>query len=850
MNENKFSARADPDALLAAINSKKKKTRGGRLYLFFGMAPGVGKTYAMLLAAQEAKKSGANLAIGVVETHGRIETQSLADGIEIIPKHELEHRGVILKEMDLDAILKRRPSIVLVDELAHTNAPGSRHTKRWQDVFELLDAGIDVYSTLNVQHLESRKDAVLQIANVSVRETVPDILLDRAHQIQLVDISVPDLLKRLKEGKIYLGDRADIAAQNFFKEDKLTALREIALRVTAEKVDNDLKSFTTERESGSSWPTSERLMVAVAPHHQSEILIRATRKMAYNLEAPWIAINVSNNAFMSEQEQATLQKNLNLARNLGAEILTITDTNVVEALIRTAVQRDVSQIVVGRSSPNWLKKITHGGTTLEKLIKYSNISLCIVGDEPPLKSAKFFDVFSYLEQHTSWESYAKALAFTLLITAVNSLLASWIGYRAVGFFFLLGVLILGLSLPIGPILIVSVLTALIWDFFFVPSVGTFSIREPEDFFMCISYVVAALATGVLTRRIKYHQEILFEREARSQILRQIVADLSFNTAKQMISSTTKRIGIFLGGASDVVLAKKDGSLGLFSEQSLELSNEKSGMAVAKWALDNNKIAGLFTDTLASADALYIPLKASTSTVGVLAFQAKKRSALSGEDMDFLALAAKILATFIEKEQLRKSSLKTERLAESEKLHQSLLKLMAEEAKSGNKANIDNFLLASRLSIGIYPLNKEAIDPHQLVIEAQQRITNLLREHTVSIKAPSHLPLIYVDQQLLFQAFANVLLNSTLSSPSGTPINIEIESNRYYIKFIIRDHGAHLPQAELGRLFDRKNDKSGLALAIAKGIIRAHGGKISAANHPDGGLIVSFEIPLPKQTSPD
>ncbi|HXW59966.1 MAG TPA: DUF4118 domain-containing protein, partial [Myxococcota bacterium] len=556
---------------METLKKREKKKRGGRLYLFLGMAPGVGKTYAMILAAQEAKKSGLDVVVGVVETHGRKETEALLVGLSIIPKINIEYRGIAMPEMDLDAILLRKPRIAVVDELAHTNVPGSRHAKRWQDVYEILDAGIDVFSTLNVQHLESRKETVEQIVGITVRETVPDSVLDRAHQIRLIDLSPQDLLRRLKEGKVYLGDRAQLAAENFFKEDRLTALREISLRLMAEKVDYDLQSYSADRGLEEAWPVTERLLVVVGSDSSSEALIRATRKLAFNLEAPWIAAYVDTGAPINEQEQERIGKNLNLARSLGAEITTIVDPDQAGALARLILQKNITQLVISRTSRKFFS-IFGAKTLFEKLLKLVDVDIHFVGKQKADFKTDRTYFWEILRPKSGIAAYLKAGAFIAALTIINLLLTPVIGYRAAGFIFLLGNLLFGLLVSFGPMLFLAFTAALVWAILFIPEIGSFKIRTTEDIFMVASFFVAALASGILTSRIQLHQRILASREARSKILFEISQEISNNVAKDvMIGSVAKKLCQLLKGYCDVMLARRDGSLRPISTERMKLN---------------------------------------------------------------------------------------------------------------------------------------------------------------------------------------------------------------------------------------------------------------------------------------
>jgi two-component system, OmpR family, sensor histidine kinase KdpD len=614
--------RPNPDALLKAIKKEEAQAARGKLRVFLGMAAGVGKTYAMLKAAQDRLKEGVNVIAGVVETHGRTETEALLTGLQIIPKKEIDYRGTSLQEMDLDAILARKPGLVLVDELAHTNAPGSRHPKRWQDVDELLATGIDVYTTINVQHLESRKDAVEGITGIVIRETVPDSILERAAQVDLIDLSPADLLKRLREGKVYLGEKAQLALENFFKEDRLTALREIALRLTAERVDVELQGMAALLERRTAWNTNERLMVAVSPSPHSERNIRATRRLAFTLGAPWIAAYIDTGVMLNDPDRTNLSKNLDLARELGGEVVTTTDPNLAEALQRLARQKNVSHLVMGRPYRHWWRELTNRGTLLDRLVRQnSEVDVHVIRVEKESgQRRKHKSVPGFGSPLTSY-----AYVFTLILTVmlISFGLQPLIGYRAVGFLFLLAVLILSLFMSIGPILFAAVLSALLWDYLFIPPPGTFFIRQPEDVAMTIVYFLVALIAGTLTHRMRSRERLLRREEERLQVLYELVREIAGSgRRKDYLQNVTTRLGKYLNGHCGVLLKDEQGDLVPSTPlPGGEPLNEKN-QAVARWALDNGKPAGWSTDTLASAEALYLPLRDSAGPVGIFIFQPK------------------------------------------------------------------------------------------------------------------------------------------------------------------------------------------------------------------------------------
>lgn len=879
----------DPDALLRAITREESRSKTGKLRLFFGMAAGVGKTYAMLKAAQEAKEDGADLVVAVVETHGRAETNRLLQGLEIIPRKKIQYRDVALEEMDIDAVLARKPTLALVDELAHTNVPGSRHPKRWQDVIELLDAGIDVFTTLNVQHIESRKEAVEAITGITIRETVPDSLLERANQITLIDITPSELLERLSEGKIYLGERAEKAAENFFKEDKLTALRELALRLTAEKVDHELQGMMSSNGSPSQWKTSERLMVAISHSPLSQKLIRATRRISFSLEASWIAVHVDTGATLSPEENAQLTKNLSLARELGGEVVTTTDMDIASALKRIARQRNITQLIVGRPTRRWFRDTLHGGTLLEQLARErGTFDLHVLRSdetEIPTQSFKASTVFE-----AGPLAYAAAIGIILAIALISSLFVPIVGYRAVGFLLLLGVLGLSLFVSMGPIITSALLSALIWDYFFIPPFGTFHISEPDDIVMCLIYLCAAGITGTLTHRIRARERMLRLREQRTETLYEVAQILANRQNRAaFLPEVMEEVNRIMNANCSVLCTKPNGELDHLAFPPLSMFSQEKELAVAEWAFRNSKPAGRSTDTLPSANGLYLPLIGKTSTVGVLAFFPIQTRDLHKDEENLLQAITQQLAVTLERELFHEQSLLTERLQESERLHQTILDSVSHELRtpmtaiSGAAAAlqhsqtmnditirneivqqlivnaerlnrvVSNLLDMSRLSSGTYTLKTDWHDINDVIAVTLDASRVVLSEHKVITKLGDALPLVKIDHQLFEQALSNLLVNAALYTPSGTHIEIATVIDKGMLKISVCDNGPGIAPDALPNIFDKfyrvpgtPAGGSGLGLAIVKGIIEAHHGTVEAANCPEGGACFTIRITVDKQ----
>jgi two-component system sensor histidine kinase KdpD len=876
--------RPNPDALLAAIQSEAARKTRGRLKVFLGMCPGVGKTYAMLEAAQREWKNGRDLVVGYVETHGRQDTDALAAGLPAIARKELTHRDLLLAEMDLDAVLARRPQIALVDELAHTNAPGSRHPKRWQDVNELLDAGIDIYTTLNVQHLESRADTVRQITGAEIRETVPDSLLDLA-EIELVDLPPADLIDRLKSGKVYLGERATSAAQNFFREGNLTALRELALRLVADHVSVDTQEFHRTQPEPGAWKTGHRLLVAVSSSPLSESLIRWTRRMADSLKCPWLAVHVESSRPLDDAAQSRLEKHLALARTLGAEVIDTTDDNLARGLLRIAQQNNVSQIIVGKpSASNWFEW-WRAGRLLRHLTRESgNIDLQVVraektGNAPPPPRWRW-------RPRLNWKQYAFAAGILAAVALVNALLAQFTGPRVPGFVFLLTVVLLALVLERGPVLFVGAASALVWDYFFLPPKFTFIISSTEDGMLFGMYFVIAIVLGQQVARIRAQELAERLREERATALYQLTRELAqAGTRDEVVWQLIAEVGRIFSAAAAVVLPEVK-SLRAHPDSSLVLTDKE--LNVAEWAFRNRQAAGKFTDNLPGSDNLHLPLTTERAVVGVLSIHLPLAT-LPLARRDLLEACARQAALVLDRVALRAASEQSKLVAESERLSNTLLSSISHElrtplaaitsaasALAGSKTPdpdfnrsmiseiqeasarlnrlVGNLLDVTRLDSGHVRPKLDWCDVGDLV---QTTIRTLQRELTgreVKMEIAENLPLAKLDFTLMQQALTNLLLNVVAHTPAKTPILLQVRRENGHLILSVADSGPGLPPELLPRIFDkfvRAPDApaggSGLGLAIVKGFVEAHGGQIAAANRPGGGAI--FSIYLPQTETP-
>jgi two-component system sensor histidine kinase KdpD len=647
----KDAHRPDPDALLASIQKNEARQQQGKLKIFFGMAAGVGKTYSMLQAARQILSEGVDVVIGYVETHGRVETDALLEGLTILPRMKVEYRGTFLEEMDLDAILARKPKNVLVDELAHTNVPGSRHAKRYQDVLELLDAGINVFTTVNVQHLESRADAVQQITGVIMRETIPDTIFDRADEIELVDITPDELLKRLAEGKVYVSDKAQFAAQRFFRRGNLSALREMSLRLTAQHVDQQLRDYMQLHQISGPYKSGERLLVAVGPSPMSAQLVRWTRHMASALQSSWFAVSVElPHRPLSPEAKTRQEKNLEMARELGAEIVMTTDTDLVSGIVRVAQQHNVAQIIVGKTHDSPVMKFFRRDSFVARLIKDSgDIDVHVVASD---KAQTVKPKGLRLAFSSAMRQYVYGLLTITSLAGICYFSLPLIGYQAVGLILLFCILLLALFIGRGPMLFSAAFSALLWDFFFIPPPFTLHITEPQDVLMLLMYFVMALILGTLTARIRSQQVSLQRREQQAMALYSLAREVvSATNIDEILVTAVKQLSQVFSAKIAILLTDQASPASLKLHPASTLTLNEKDRSVAAWVFDRRKPAGRFTDTLPMAEAYFIPLLTPSQTVGVIGVRTHRAEPLSIEQKALLETFSSQIASAIERMQL-------------------------------------------------------------------------------------------------------------------------------------------------------------------------------------------------------
>ena len=665
-------SRPDPEALLRLLRKEEEKERRGKLKIFFGMCAGVGKTYDMLKDAHEAQTKGVDVVIGYVETHKRPETEALLAGIPAIPRKALEYRGTSLEEMDLDAVLARKPKLVLVDELAHTNAPGSRHTKRFQDVLELLDNGIDVFTTLNVQHLESRAEAVGQITGTTVRETVPDSVFEAANEVEIIDISPDELLKRLAEGKVYTPERSSRAIENFFRTGNLTALREMSLRITAERVDRQLRDYMQRQRIPGPWKSGQRLVVGISPSPRSISLIRWARRLAYTMDASWVVVYVEPAAVSDEKEKDQLSKNVKLARELGAETIITSDEDIAGSLIRVAREQNASQIFIG--SPR-RRLFSRGSRLIDDLLRRNrDLDIYIVAREEETGQEKPRPLIPQIE--SGYVQYLLSSALVLLTALICFPLTPFLGgYRSVSLIILLAVSLLPLRMGPGPVLIGAAVGALAWDFFFIPPLFVFSIGRVDDLMMLGIYFIVAAVTGVLSARLRARDKAARQREARTSALFALAKDLSSaHSQDEVIKAAVANISKHFEADVAVFLGEADGDLSPVPHPASSLMPEAKEISVSAWVYWNEKPAGKDTETLPFAQATYYPISGPRYPLGVISVRLREDRKLGIDQESLLENFITQIASAIERELLNEYTKKSIVIEESERLYKNPVQL--------------------------------------------------------------------------------------------------------------------------------------------------------------------------------
>jgi two-component system sensor histidine kinase KdpD len=889
MNE----ARPDPDQLLAQVQAQEASARRGRLRIFFGACAGVGKTYAMLDAARNQRLSGTDVVVGYVEPHGRLDTERLLEGLERLPTLAVRYRGMVRQEFDLDAALARRPAILLVDELAHTNLaggePAPRHPKRWQDVEELLDAGINVWTTVNVQHLESLNDLVAQITGVRQRETLPDRVFDEANDIELIDLPPDDLLARLRAGKVYIPDEAATALERFFRTPNLMALRELALRRVADRVEAAARALPVDRSRARL--AGDRVMVAVGPDAQAEQLVRAGKRLADALDAEWTVVYVETPALLrlSEVERNRRIDVLRLAESLGAETVTLDGPTAAETLLEYAHTRNATRVLVGAPQRRGWRAWLRPSTSIQLLRSARGFDLTAIapGEQPAGRAAPRAGVSGPDTRPVHWERYAWALFTTFACTAVAFALYPRIELANLVMVYLLGVTVAALRFGRAPAVLTAVLNAVAFDFFFVPPRFSIAIADVQYLVTFVVMLIVALVIANLVASVRQQTRVAGARERRTALLYAMSRELAATRGiSSMARVAVRHVAEVFACQAVILLPDGDNKLSYPPDPPLEKSFRGADLAVAQWVADHGRRAGLGTDTLPAAAGLYVPLGDQERRLGVLAvLPANPRRVLLPEQSHLLETFAGQIGLAVERARLAESAEQATVVAERESLRNTLLASISHDLRTPlaviagagsalaendpaldaatrsrmarsveSKARemselVSNVLDLMRFESGQVSLRRDWQTLDDLVGTALQQI-GTLAQHPVALRIPAELPPLYVDATLVAQLFTNLFDNAAKYTPPGTHVWVSAVVDGAMVRVRVEDDGPGLPPGDPGRLFDkfqRGNGEGsivgvGLGLAICQAIVRAHGGQIEAQRRPEGGARFEFTLP--------
>jgi two-component system, OmpR family, sensor histidine kinase KdpD len=881
MNDSQ-DIRPDPDEILASIKKEEDLSKKGKLKIFFGMCAGVGKTYTMLRIAMADKIKGIDVVIGYVEPHSRKETMALIEGLELIPRKQINYKGTSLQEMDLDGIINRKPHIVLVDELAHTNAPGCRHTKRYQDVQEILDNGINVYTTVNVQHLESRSDTVSQITGITIRETLPDEIFETADEIELVDITPDELLERFAEGKVYTPERSKEAIHNFFRKGNITALREMSLRIVADRVDKQLKNYMQQKRIPGPWKSGMHLLAVIGPSPQSAKLIRWAKNLSYTMGASLTALHIETAMPLNTEQKEQLTRNLNLARQLGAEILTASGEDLVDTILSVARKENITHIIIGKPRHRNLYSLFTLGNFIQKLIRYSgNIDVYVMGSDIATDNRSMRQRLSFPAITSGIWQYIVASAIVLVLSAICFPFTEYLGYQTVSFILLFAVSILATFMGIGPIFVASTLSALLWNFFFIPPRFTIHIEKTEDALMFGMFFIIALVNGVLTSRVRRQEKLTRDREERTNALYQLTKGLAnARNMADLIEIAVKDIKKHFD--LDVVFILQDGYNHL-SEYSMGTSSKKllvNEISVAEWVFRHSRKAGKYTDTLPSNKFTFYPLTGNSIKPGVMAVI--HSGPLHGEKDEFWDTFLTQISNAVEREFLDELARKARFLDESDRLYKTLFNSISHELripvatimgasdslltslhpeevqtelsheiyKASKRLNrlIENLLNMSRLESGRITPKLDWCDIHDLINKVSENLQDELKPFRLHVVIPEDMPFVRIDFGLMEQVLHNLIYNATQYAPTATNIRVKAFYDNGIMTLQVMDRGPGFPKKEIPLIFNKfyriegsKPGGTGLGLSIAKGFVEAHKGTIIAENRQNGGANFTIKI---------
>lgn len=889
MTEDDFKTdgRPSPDALLENANREIR----GRLKIFLGAAPGVGKTYEMLMSGRARLAEGVDVVIGIVETHGRKETEALLEGFEIVPRVKVPYRGQALEEMDLDAILARRPALALVDELAHTNAPGSRHPKRYLDVQELLDRGIDVYTTLNIQHVESLNDVVAQITRIRVRETVPDSILDRADDVEVIDLTPDDLIKRLHEGKVYLPKTAKGAVENYFSPGNLTALRELALRRTAQRVDDQLLRHMQSHAIQGPWAAGERVLVCVDERMRGPALVRYAKRQADRLRAPWTALHIETprDLNLAEAEKDRIASTSRLTEQLGGEAVSLPGQDVSREILRYANANNFNHVIIGKSDKSRWRELVEGSVSHDLIRHAEGISIHVISgkerDETsprPVRTVETrrFDLFPYVV----------ASVYVAAAVLIGTLLSRVLDVRNIALVFLMAVLTSAVTAGLWPALFASIIGALAFNFFFLPPLYTLDIGDPESVIALGFFLGVAVIASNLTARVHRQAAAARQRARTTEDLYLFSRKLAgTGTLDDVLWATCHQIAAMLK-VRVVILLPEDDTISVKAGYPPDDTLVDADIAAARWAWEHNRPAGRGADTLPGAKRLYLPLRTGRMAIGVIGLDNdKKGPLLTPEQQRLFDALADQAAVAIERTQLVADVDRARLAAEADKLRSALLTSISHDLKTplagimgaagtmkdyagamseADRADllativeeserlnrfIANLLDMTRIETGATEPNLSLHYVGDIVGSALRRAQKIMSAHRVEIDIPTELPMVRLDPVLFEQVLFNLIDNAAKYAPAGSAIRIRAGLEGGALVLSVADEGPGIPPADLERVFDsfyrvRKTDQvragTGLGLSICRGFVEAMGGTIAASNGTDRtGAVFTIRMPL-------
>lgn len=876
--------RPSPDELLKLAEAEEASRQKGKLKIFLGYSAGVGKTYAMLETARRIAAEGVDLVVGYVEPHKRPETEALLGGLESLPKKAISYRHTVLYEVDVDAILSRRPKIVIIDELAHTNATGSRHAKRFQDIEEILYAGIDVFTTLNIQHLESLNDVIAKVTGIAMRETVPDAVLDEAEEIEVVDLPIGDLLKRLKEGRVYLPEQAERATQNFFVEANLSALRELTLRRAAKRV-GSRKVSVQGRSMEWGRTAAEKLLVCVTAYPSSPELVRAAKLLSVGLDAEWYAVYVetSGQKPLSEGDRRRLTQTLHLAEELNASPVTLTGSDVAQEIIRFARARQVTKILIGKPHARGIRDLVFG-SVVDRLIRLSgDMDIYVIS-----RSTKEAAGEAGADSSSRWSGCLAAIVLVGLATAMGFLVRGFLAPTNLAMFYLLSVVVAAILFGRPASVLASVLGVAAFDFFFVPPFLTFSVSDTEYLLTFAVLLIVGLLIATLAGRVRNQAESASVREAHTRSLFGLSRDLTgARDAEAVLGALCKHVRESLG-ADAVAFLNKEGLKILRANIRSALSDRER--AVADWVAKNAEAAGRGTDTIPAAEGYYLPLKSGGDVLAVLGvFFGDKEGGETKLSMDrrgLIEALASQSAQALERVRLSEEAQRTRLLAERDKLQSALLNSIShdfrtplvsitgslsgmiqnpgmddhsrrellenayEEAGRLNRL-VGNLLDMARLEADAMRVSPVPSDIRDVIGTALRELEDRLSDRKVTVGIEEDLPLVPMDFSLIMKVLVNLIDNAIKYAPFGLPVDIDARRHDDRVRIRVLDRGLGIPDLDLDRVFNKfyrvqrpqNFEGTGLGLSICKGIVEAHHGRIWAENRPGGGTIVVVELPV-------